>query len=349
MSFLDPSAALTNAGSLLSRESQILASYDLEVSDAPADGYHSLSTVGSVKNANHEAFEIDYQGIAHAHIINGMGVTLGDSIIGLTALSAIKKRNPEIRLTIYRPNRAPEYVKQLYQLAAPIFGALVDLPVHADSLPDADLRIDVGNHLFWPNFSTMPMIDFFLWALGMEPGDVVSQDKSNDWLASIALPELQGEWKSKEYSLFCPTASTPVRSIPKAFHAEAVNKLWEKFHVPVLGFGRVDHEHYTDITRYSKNTADFITWVKNARFLATSDTAAVHIAAGFNVPTVAFFTSIPSEMRVRDYRQCTAIDLRVDEVAGIQASSRVSDLFVVERAFNLLKESDWASNALHVC
>src|ERR1700759_5111371 len=122
MTILDEVSALTNIGSLLSRDGEIVASYDLEVSDEAAEGYRALSAVQAIKNANVAPFEVDYARLTRVHVINGMGVTLGDSIIGLTALVAIKRRHPGISFVIYRPSRAPAYVKQLYELAAPIFG-----------------------------------------------------------------------------------------------------------------------------------------------------------------------------------------------------------------------------------
>jgi hypothetical protein len=342
MTILDEVSALTNAGSLLSRDDEIVASYDLEVADLPAEGFRALSAVPAIKNANAAPFEVDYSRLTRVHVINGMGVTLGDSIIGITALAAIRRQHPAVSFVVYRPARAPEYVRQLYELAAPILGTVVDLPVDVDSLPDDELQIDMGNHLFWPNFSSMPMIDFFLWALGFAPADVSPDHKSNDWLQRLALPALSGTWSSKAYTLLCPSASTPVRSIPHAFRAEAVTRLWETFHLPVLGFGEVDHPHYTNIEGLSADTAAFLVWVKHARFVVTSDTAAVHIAAGFDVPTVAFFTTITSELRVRDYPSCRAINLPLPELQGIQASGRESDLEIVERAYQKLNADDWA-------
>ncbi|MEM5389809.1 ADP-heptose--LPS heptosyltransferase [Paraburkholderia phymatum] len=333
MTLLDQVSALTNAGSLLSQTGHIVASYDLEISDTPAEGYRALSVVPGIRNANVAAFEIDYSRLTRVHVINGMGVTLGDSIIGLTALWALRKQHPGLVFTIYRPRLAPDYVKQLYVLAAPIFGSVMDLPVHVRSLPETEFQLDLGNHLFWPNFSSMPMIDFFLWALGIAPDSVASRDKANGWLRQVNVPDLTGNWAHQSYVLLCPVASTPVRSIPPSFRREVVAQLWERFHLPVLGFGDVAHDRYTDISSLSPDTASFLAWVKNARFLVTSDTAAVHIAAGFDVPTAAFFTTIPPDQRVRDYKCCTAIELSRPELHGIQASGRAGDLEIIERAY----------------
>ena len=177
----------------------------------------------------------------------------------------------------------------------------------------------------------MPMIDFFLWALGIPPIEVPSDEKRNHWLKSLPLPA----WPSDRagYVLFCPNASTPVRSIPPSLHREMVARLHDDFGVPVVGFAAVDHPHYTDITPLAPDTADFLNWVKHARYLVTSDTAALHIAAGFDVPTTAFFTTIPPAMRARDYADCHAVSVPVPGLAGIQASARPGDLAALERAY----------------
>src|SRR5580698_397976 len=111
---LDEVSALTNAGSLISPAGEIVASYDLEVTDTPALDYRDLAQVTGICNAARRPFSPDYAKQSRVHVINGMGVTLGDSIIGLTALSAIRSRHPSLEFVIYRPAHSPRYVKQLY-------------------------------------------------------------------------------------------------------------------------------------------------------------------------------------------------------------------------------------------
>lgn len=342
MPLLDAASALAHTGSLLSPNDEIVAPYDLEVSNASSTGYRSLSSVADIKNANAAPFTVDYSQVTRVHIINGMGVTLGDSIIGLTALMAIKRRHPQIEWTIYRPGLAPAHVSDLYKLATPIFGSMINLPFKLNLLPADELQIDLGNHLFWPNFSSMPMIDFFLWALGATPNDFDANQKSNSWLRQLSTPPLDAEYRCNEYSLLCPTASTPVRSMPAFFQKQAVSALWEKYRLPVLGFGSIDHSQYRDISDVCKDTPAFVTWIKNARALLTTDTSAVHIAAGFGVPTLGIFTTISSALRVRDYRNCTAIDLPLSSIQGVHASSFKSDLEAVRDAYRELSTESLA-------
>ncbi|SAK69681.1 ADP-heptose--LPS heptosyltransferase [Caballeronia ptereochthonis] len=337
MTTLDEVHALTHAGSLLSRNGEIVAPYDLEVAPGDASGFSPLGR--GILNAGREPFEADYAGARRVHLVNAFGVTLGDSIIGLSALFAVKRRHPHLAFTVYRPARAPYYVKRLYELAAPLFGAIVDLPVPLASLPDDELKIDIGNQLFWTRFASMPMIDFFLWALGVAPESVAAADKRNRWLADVPLPAPASE----PYALFCPDASTPVRSIPASVRARIVARLADETGFAVYGFGAVDHPRYRDIAPLSADTTDFLAWIRHARYLVTADTAALHAAAGFDVPTTAFFTTIPAHMRARDYANCIAVELGLPHLRGIHASARAADLDALERVY---REYDWRAMPL---
>jgi hypothetical protein len=328
---LDDVSALTNAGSLLSADDEIVAPYDLEVSESSAIGYRALEHSNGVVNAAKTAFRTDYAAVSHVHVINGMGVALGDSVIGITALLAIKANFPHISFTIYRPKHTPAYVKQLYELAASQLGAIVDLPVRLAAPVEGELRIDIGNHLFWPKFTRMPMIDFFIDALGVKPESIPAELKRNHWLEDLCLPAPQAT--SGDYVLLCPTASTPVRSIPASQHARLAEALWQRFRLPVAGFGAIDHARYIDLTSRSPGTADFIAWIRGARYLFTPDTAALHIAAGFDIPTTAFFTTISPDLRVRDYPFCHSVSLPLPQLEGIQASNQAGDIRMIERAY----------------
>ncbi|VFS80699.1 Uncharacterised protein [Kluyvera cryocrescens] len=57
-----------------------------------------------------------------------LGVTLGDSIVGISVLSAIKKKNPKIKIKLIRPETAPSYVEELYELASSVIDELHYMP-----------------------------------------------------------------------------------------------------------------------------------------------------------------------------------------------------------------------------
>ncbi|VWD14034.1 ADP-heptose--LPS heptosyltransferase [Burkholderia lata] len=331
--------ALALPGTLLASNGTLVAPYDLEHGGARAVGHVPAAPVRGLLHAAHRPFRLDYGSARHVHVINGMGVTLGDSVIGLTALAALRAAHPGLRFTLYRPARAPRYVEALYALAADIVAPSRALPYPADALPADAPCIDVGNHLYWPAFARLPMIDFFLDALGVEPASVPASAKRNRWLARLPLPALREQWR-RPYVLFCPTASTALRSVPPTLRATFVEQLVQRYGLPVAGFGPVAHSAYVDVSAdAADDTARFIAWVKGASLLFAPDTAALHLADGFDVPTLACFTTIGPALRVRDYPHCVPVALDVPvELRGLHRSERPADLAAVESAYRAI---DW--------
>lgn len=324
---------LFHRGSLLDAEGMIFDSYSLEQDAEIRGDYFALSPETGVANASQRPFSVDYSSQHMLHIINGMGVALGDSVIGLTAIRALQYLNPQLATTLYRPAKAPDYVEQLYRLADGIVTQCRPLPFSLQAIDERDVRIDVGNHVFWPDFSTLPMIDFFLAALGVDPKEIPGELKRNTWLQELALPTLPSPWNKGDYVLFCPQASTPIRTIPAEFHTQLVENLWRQYSLPVLGFGYVDHAQYTDISNLSSDTGHFLAWIKHASAMLTCDSAAVHAAAGFNIPTQAFFTSIVPTRRVRDYSLCEPVFVAVPELAHLHSSAQDSHIELVKLAY----------------
>ncbi|MDG0025290.1 ADP-heptose--LPS heptosyltransferase [Trinickia sp. Y13] len=338
MSVLHPDDVLFHPGSLLSPLGELVAPYDLESGDASLAGYRPATADPRINNANARAFRLDWETLSAVHVVNGMGVTLGDSIIGLTAIAAIRHRFPSLRVHLYRPKRAPAYVEALYALST---GRIVDtcqcLPrAIGGGLPGREAIVDVGNHLFWRGFSREPMVDFFLDALGMDPASVASSQKRNNWLRRLPLTDASPRTVSRPYALFSPSASTSLRSIPSSQWARLVDLIHRTYGLPVLGFGQVDHPVYRDVSEQSATTAAFLGWVSGAAFVMTGDSAALHIAAGFDIPTTAFFSSIEPDLRAKDYPMCQSISLDVPSLRGLQASSRKSDLALLSGAFDRL-------------
>jgi hypothetical protein len=343
-------AALTHPGSLLAPDGRIIAPYDLEQCNGETGEHGALASQTGVLNAATLPFELDYSKLRTVHVINGMGVTLGDSIIGLTAIAALKEVHPQVRFVVYRPALAPAYVEALYALASDRLIETRALPWPLADIPRDETRIDVGNHLFWRRFMSMPMIDFFLSALGVQAQTVSTACKANRWLQTLQLPLLPEAWRERPYVLFCPNASTPVRSIAPRVRATLVERLFNRFGLPVLGFGAVDHPQYVDLTARSASTAYFLAWIKRARYVLTCDTAAVHIAAGFDVPTTAFFTTVAPVLRARDYTLCEPVTLVLPELCNVQASDREHDLSRVNAAYEQAIANDlpWVSPSMTV-
>lgn len=324
----------TFAGSLLLDGKTLVASYDLEQSPLPADTAMQLKPLHEpvVYNYALRPFSVDYRTIRRLCIINGMGVTLGDSIIGISALQAIKAINPEIHLTLLRPHTCPTYIEQIYQLADAVVDDLRYLPVNLQSmLAQKDVLIDMGNQLFRDDFGTMEMHDFFLRHLGIEPATVETSIRTNHWLRE-SIPE-QPSPLNTPYVLLSHNASTPLRSIPQSVLVDLVEHIYRQHKITVAGFTAVDHPSFIDLSARSQSTLDFIAIIRHASALYTCDSSALHVAAAFAVPTVCYFNAIKSSLRAVYYPLCKSIDLGTERTALLHQSNESQLLEEIEHNY----------------
>lgn len=317
---------LTYTGSLLKESRDIVAPYDLEQS--PVLEKIQILKMPYILNRAENAFSIDYKNISHITVINGMGVTLGDSIIGIDALNVLKKIRPDIHITLIRPHRCSPYVEEIYQLAEPsIIDKVHYMPYPLSHINPKQLNIDAGNQLFWHDFNHMEMHDFFLHILGVSPQDIENKDKSNQWLSHVFPAE-----NPKGYVLFCPDSSTPLRAIPARFHQTIIERLYDRFHLPVLGFSDAKHPHYQKVI--CRNTPDFIAMIKHANYVYTCDSSAVHIAAGYGIPTTCILTSILPQYRTLYYSNCNSIYLGNNKTEKLHETHNKAILDSVEHAYD---------------
>jgi ADP-heptose:LPS heptosyltransferase len=303
-----------------------------------------LSSKLQVRHANRCAFA--WKGpFNHAvHIINGMGVTLGDSIIGFNAMVWLKRCHPGLHVCVYRSPNAPAYVERLYEIAKHVVDEVRYLPRSLQNIPSE--AIDLSDFLHWPGFAVEPMVDFFMRSLGISPGTVPAAAKSNRWLSDLPLPELPTAWRGRNYVLICDRASTPLRSVPPAYAAELVEMLWSRYRLPIVGFHPIQHPEYRDVTAQSQGLDQYMAWVKDASALFAVDSSAIHIAAGFDVPTLAVFSSVDPLLRIRDYTQCQYIDMRTPSTSGLHESEDADVLHAVDQSWRALLdggELQWRS------
>jgi ADP-heptose:LPS heptosyltransferase len=262
------------------------------------------------------------------HIINAMGVAVGDSIVGLQALHILKRRYPGLRLHVYRSPYTPE-LNGLYR-RVPFLTTVAELPVTLDAFSSGHV-VDLADFMFRPAFARLPMIDYFLTALGLDPASVDPADKNPDWLSELRHPVLPPH---PDYILFCPSASTPLRSIPPRARRELVEAVCRHWPGIVLGFGPVEHSSYRDVSPLSPNLETYLAWLRDARAVVSTDTSAVHIAAGFRRPTLAYFVSIRPSLRSAYYPTVSSVDLVHEALKGRHSSDDPGQLALLARCWD---------------
>ena len=305
--------------------------YDLPHLRTPLDGWCRLSSRREARHAERRPFQWRPPAGNALHVLNGMGVALGDSIIGMNVLAWLRKRHPALRIHLYRTPHAPAHVERLYELAGHVVERVHYFPQPLDSIPpDA---IDLSDFLHWRLLATEPMVDMFMHGLGIATDAMSASDKANRWLSTLRLPRLPARWSSGDYVLFCGQASTALRSLPDEQAAAMVDRIWKRYGLPVLGFQRVSHAHYHDVSAHSPDLDHFMAWVSHASAVIGTDSSAIHIAAGFEVPTLAMFTSIDPLLRTRDYPHCRVLDLRTARTDGLHESGDAAVLREVRQVW----------------
>lgn len=100
----------------------------------------------------------------------------------------------------------------------------------------------------------------------------------------------------KEYYIVFPSASTNVKKWPIERYAEIINRINEKYHIPVLFCGtKIDSEDVNKLIPLIKSKyynylgktsiLEFIQIIKKAKFVISNDTSAYHIGVIEEVPT----------------------------------------------------------------
>ena len=208
---------------------------------------------------------------------------------------------------LFRLPGLPEAVQGAYAAAADLCTLRTlpweDATPERPCAPAADFArvIDLRDFAFDPAFRGVAMIDFFLARLGLDPARVPAGLRRNAWLA----PRLRPALAATGYVLVCPRTSMALRDMPAALHADLLHWLAAHAGRPVLTQGPPIAG-----TQAAPPAEDFATLcglVAGAALLISADTAMVHLADAYGVPTLALFTTHRPEWRVRDYPHCRAL------------------------------------------
>lgn len=307
---------MTFPGSLLAGEKWIVASWDIE----QGKSWPELQPLSHPLVQNYETARAPaaYCDGCRVNFINAMGVTLGDSIVGLSVCHYLKQRYRGLTINIVRPAVSSPAVEAVYDvaLATGTIDSLAQMPWPLERCQDFDITIDMGNQLFRADFQRLEMHDYFFLHAGIAPDEVPAEYKSNRWLALN-----RSDTTTSPYVLFCPGASTPLRAIPARWHAQIIRELQRRYSLPVKGFSSQIVPEYEDISPQIATSAAFINAIRQASFVYTADSSALHIAAAFNVPARAIFTSIDPALRTLYYPNTESVWTGDSAILGYHATS----------------------------
>jgi len=266
-------------------------------------------------------------------VLNGFGISLGDSIIGLQALdAALELEAVRGRPTLFRRTDTKPIVTALYGLAGH-FAEVLPMPEDTAALERFTHVVDIRDFAFDPGFRGVAMLDYFLGHLGLMPAAVPGRLRRNRWLGPSVVPR-RPPGLPERYVLFCPRASMALRDMPEAIQAAILDWLLVRTGFAVVTQGPVFCPNPRAIgIPDCTSIQELCGLVAGAEAVLSTDTAMVHLADAFSVPCLAFFVTHRPEWRVRDYPLCTPVHLPARLPEALEFARGPADLSAARAAW----------------
>ncbi len=250
-------------------------------------------------------------------VMNGFGQGLGDVITGLTALRLLRDlleehaiARPKIDVLVHRMYL--KTVNPVYRKSTDIENALSQ-PLPVDQLVKYDGVWDLAGCLRKPTFSRLPLIDFFLDALGCDASAFPKESKNNAPLpvpASV-LRKARGllEKAPGPKMMFHAKSSNYLRDMPDSVCRKFLDYIVTHTGYSVISLTPMffDHPRFFDFSRYSQTFDDYCGFIASVNALVTVDTSTYHIAAGYDIPSVVLFSTVPPTLRTPYYPSVTGM------------------------------------------
>lgn len=248
-------------------------------------------------------------------LFNGTGTMLGDTLVGLTAFKAvinsIRKVFPDIETQAVLAWNARPGVESIVQ-RCPDVQHIHQQAITLHEFCKFDAYWDFSALLALPGYNTIPLVDYYLQNLGVDPVTLPASEKVpalalDAELCSKARELLQSITASAPCILIHAQASNPLRSMPDAALICLLETLLESTrwrYVAVLNSlpSTIPIElrkRIIDLSEWSSRSINhFFAIMACMEALVTVDTLAVHAAAALRLPGVAVFSTIDPDLRV---------------------------------------------------
>lgn len=155
------------------------------------------------------------------------------------------------------------------------------------------------------------MVDYFLDRLGVAP-ELVDPGAKNNMLRLPRAPKRLAAVLARipgRMLLFHPKASASVRSMPDVQARRIVSDILRLTDDTVVTAIPMDFQHprFVSLAPHCAGPVDLCHIIARASRILTVDTSVYHLAAALGVPTVALFTTIAPELRMKYYPSVAGI------------------------------------------
>jgi hypothetical protein len=230
-------------------------------------------------------------------LINGFGTNLGDNLIGLSAFAHVLERIRsvvlEAEVDVMLGWHEDDRLERLYRGREGI-AAILTQGMSLAELSGYDGVFDNSALLSLPRYGTMPMVDWYLWWMGIDSEGIPESEKRN----TLAVPERARASLAPKLSdaegmriLVNPAASTPLRSMPDSAVRRLIAELlarWPDARIVLtrpLADPRIEQLFPADVD-------ELAALVERCDALIGVDTYTQHLADALGIPSLTLYTSV---------------------------------------------------------
>ena len=238
-------------------------------------------------------------------LVNAFGSNLGDNLIGLTAfghvLAALRAHLPTLSVDVLLGWHHDDRLARLFRGVDGIDAVLTQGPTLAE-LSRYQAVFDTHTLITLPRYGQMPMVDWYLWWMGLDPAAVPAGDKRN----TVAVPEAERAFVAALLPaaggpriLINPKASGKLRSMPDAAARRLVEHLlaaWPQAQVVLIQPLAFAHPRLLNLSLAIDNASRLAAVVALADGLIGVDTYTQHLADATSTPAVTLFTSVSPDL-----------------------------------------------------
>lgn len=252
-----------------------------------------------------QALQARHPGRQHLRLLihNGFGSNLGDTLMGLTAFRAVwpvlKAHFPEVTVDVLLGWPPRDAVARLILQCEGVEQVLQQGP-SLQALSRYQALIDTSGLITLPRYGSMPVVDWYLWWMGLDPARVDVVDKRNrialdpDDMALVAahLRPLGGP-----RILLNPMASEALRRVPLAAVqalAQALLASDPALHVVFDQPLAFEHPRALHLSHLIDSPARLAALVAQVDGVVTPDTFVQHLADATATPSCTLSTSVPA-------------------------------------------------------
>ncbi len=244
-------------------------------------------------------------------IINGFGVGIGDTLVGLTAWRSARERLigagfRDFETEMWVRPAALGNARDACELVGTIDRINV-LPMPVKHFQECDAFWDLSGLIDRPNVNKRATVDFFLELMGIDPTGVHRAEKRNH--ITLPLPVITEvvdglHGITRRYIIVNPKSGDLRRDMPLDVFRNLCQRLVNMTDCDVATLVPMPkvHDRQVDLSPISGKGFKYrCALVKRARAVVTVDSSLYHIADAFDVPTVVIFANISPKLRIPYY------------------------------------------------